>query len=190
MNWNFLIFPIIGAIIGALTNQVAIRMLFRPYKPIMVFGWRLPFTPGVIPAQRRVIAKNIAEVFEENLLSGQDIKEAMTGVQVKKALRSHFNKLFSEFSFLENLMSGLKETLIEYITHSMSDLVEEIIRDGGELHIASRIEEKINGMDIRDLENLVLGISSNHFRYITVFGGILGALIGFTQAVINYYLWN
>ena len=31
----------------------------------------------------------------------------------------------------------------------------------------------------------VLGFSRKQFRYITVFGGILGALIGFLQAILN-----
>ena len=42
MPWNFLLFPVVGAAIGALTNQIAIKMLFRPYREIRVGGVRLP----------------------------------------------------------------------------------------------------------------------------------------------------
>ena len=79
MPWNLLIFPVVGAIIGAVTNQIAIKMLFRPYTPILVFGQRMWFTPGVIPAQREIIASNIAETFEEQLLGGDEIHAALTG---------------------------------------------------------------------------------------------------------------
>ena len=52
VSWQLLLLPLIGAAIGALTNQVAIRMLFRPYAPVRVFGRRLWFTPGVIPSRQ------------------------------------------------------------------------------------------------------------------------------------------
>ena len=68
------VFPLVGAVIGAVTNQIAIRMLFRPFKPILLGNWQLPFTPGVIPRKQGEIAKNIAASFEKNLLSGDDTK--------------------------------------------------------------------------------------------------------------------
>ena len=40
---------IIGAIIGGITNVIAIRMLFHPFKPYYIFKMRIPFTPGLIP---------------------------------------------------------------------------------------------------------------------------------------------
>ena len=44
---------VIGAVIGAATNHLAIKMLFRPYKPYYLFGKQLPFTPGLIPKKKR-----------------------------------------------------------------------------------------------------------------------------------------
>ena len=35
---------IIGAIIGGITNVIAIRMLFHPFKPYYIFKMRIPFT--------------------------------------------------------------------------------------------------------------------------------------------------
>ncbi|MDR0302848.1 MAG: DUF445 family protein, partial [Treponema sp.] len=49
--------PIAGAIIGFVTNVVAIRMLFRPLKEIRFLGARLPFTPGILPKQRQKLAQ-------------------------------------------------------------------------------------------------------------------------------------
>ncbi|MFH7325014.1 DUF445 domain-containing protein [Desulfurivibrio sp. C05AmB] len=48
----YLSLPLIGALIGYLTNHIAIRMLFRPLKPWRIAGVRIPLTPGVIPAAR------------------------------------------------------------------------------------------------------------------------------------------
>ncbi|MBF9299470.1 DUF445 family protein, partial [Staphylococcus schleiferi] len=40
---------ILGAIIGGVTNMIAIKMLFHPFKPYYIFRFRIPFTPGLIP---------------------------------------------------------------------------------------------------------------------------------------------
>ena len=44
--------PILGAIIGYVTNRIAIKMLFRPLTAKHVLGIRVPLTPGVIPRNR------------------------------------------------------------------------------------------------------------------------------------------
>ncbi|MFP4152758.1 MAG: DUF445 family protein [Alkalispirochaeta sp.] len=61
--------PLLGAAIGYLTNSVAIRMLFRPLRPIRILGIRLPFTPGVIPRQRDDLAESIGAMVAEELLT-------------------------------------------------------------------------------------------------------------------------
>ncbi|MCL6616572.1 MAG: DUF445 family protein, partial [Anoxybacillus ayderensis] len=45
----YLLFMIaVGALIGGMTNSLAIKMLFRPYRPMYIAGRRIPFTPGLI----------------------------------------------------------------------------------------------------------------------------------------------
>ena len=41
--------PLIGGVIGYITNDLAIKMLFRPYKAVYIGAWRVPFTPGIVP---------------------------------------------------------------------------------------------------------------------------------------------
>ena len=41
--------PLLGALIGYITNWLAVKMLFRPREAKYLFGHRIPFTPGVIP---------------------------------------------------------------------------------------------------------------------------------------------
>ncbi len=70
--------PILGAFIGYLTNKVAIRMLFRPLKRLHILGLRVPMTPGVIPAKRHELAKNIGEMVGSHLLTSRDIGTALS----------------------------------------------------------------------------------------------------------------
>ena len=61
--------PLLGAIIGYLTNSLAIRMLFRPLRRVEVFGIALPLTPGVIPKQRKELAESIGRMVSQELLT-------------------------------------------------------------------------------------------------------------------------
>ena len=46
---SYLLGPAVGALVGYITNDVAIRLMFKPTHPKYVFGMRIPFTPGLIP---------------------------------------------------------------------------------------------------------------------------------------------
>jgi len=61
--------PLIGAVIGYVTNDIAIKMLFRPLKERRLFGLRVPFTPGILPRQRHRLADNIGRMVERELIT-------------------------------------------------------------------------------------------------------------------------
>lgn len=79
--------PLIGAFIGYLTNDIAIRMLFRPLQPWRIFGIRVPLTPGIIPSKRHQLAENIGAMVGDQLLTAQDIGEAMSAERFQEHLR-------------------------------------------------------------------------------------------------------
>jgi len=76
MDW--ILEPLIGAVIGCFTNFIALKMLFRPYQEVKIFGWRLPFTPGMIPKRKKEVAHAIGRVINDNLLEKDDIAQALT----------------------------------------------------------------------------------------------------------------
>lgn len=78
--------PLIGAVIGYVTNRVAIRMLFRPLYPWKIFGFRVPMTPGVIPAKRHELAGNMGEVVGDHLLTADEIEKALARQAFQKRL--------------------------------------------------------------------------------------------------------
>lgn len=64
---------VIGAFIGAMTNFIAIRMLFRPHQPIFIGKWQLPFTPGLIPKRRDEIAHQLGNIVVDHLLTANGL---------------------------------------------------------------------------------------------------------------------
>ena len=75
--------PLLGAIIGYVTNRIAIKMLFRPLNPKRVLGVRVPLTPGVIPRNRFDLARTIARMVSEQLLSPKALKEQLDSPKLK-----------------------------------------------------------------------------------------------------------
>ena len=66
---SYLLGPLMGGIIGYITNYLAIRMMFRPHQPKHIFGKRIPFTPGIIPKERFRIAEAVGDSISENLMN-------------------------------------------------------------------------------------------------------------------------
>ena len=60
---------VLGAVIGYITNAIAIKMLFRPLSEKRFLGIRIPFTPGIIPKQRYQLSDNIGEMVSNELIT-------------------------------------------------------------------------------------------------------------------------
>ena len=70
---RFLGGPLVGAIIGAFTNYIAIKMLFRPLKEKRIGRLKIPFTPGVIPKHQEELARALSKTVYENFFTNNDI---------------------------------------------------------------------------------------------------------------------
>jgi uncharacterized membrane protein YheB (UPF0754 family) len=73
--WLLFVPPVAGAIIGYFTNDLAIKMLFRPYKPIYIGKRRLPFTPGLIPSNQERLAKKVSDTIMGSLLTPTELQK-------------------------------------------------------------------------------------------------------------------
>jgi uncharacterized membrane protein YheB (UPF0754 family) len=72
--WLYISPPVLGGVIGYFTNDIAIKMLFRPYQAIYVWGRRIPFTPGLIPSNQERLAINIANTIMGSLLTPEELQ--------------------------------------------------------------------------------------------------------------------
>ena len=66
--------PVIGGIIGYITNDLAIKMLFRPYAPIYIGSFRLPFTPGIVPKRLESLAVLLGREVEARFFNADDLE--------------------------------------------------------------------------------------------------------------------
>jgi uncharacterized membrane protein YheB (UPF0754 family) len=72
--WLLLAPPVFGGVIGYFTNDLAIKMLFRPYRPYFLFKRRLPLTPGLIPSNQGRLAQRVADTIMGSLLTPAELE--------------------------------------------------------------------------------------------------------------------
>jgi uncharacterized membrane protein YheB (UPF0754 family) len=73
--WTIALPPVAGAIIGYFTNDIAIKMLFRPYRTIYIFKRRIPFTPGLIPRNQNRLAQRVSDTIMGSLLTPEELQK-------------------------------------------------------------------------------------------------------------------
>lgn len=187
---GWLLPPLVGAVIGGVTNDIAIRMLFRPYAAWRIGGMRVPLTPGLIPRERRQIALAIADTFTEHVLDSDQVLDLLLTEQVRAALR---DKVAGMVDQLGGLL-GANPAMLAMAKGMAGDVllreIEALARSDGPSgdHIRERIRERIDALDVARLEALVLGFSRKQFRAITWFGVLLGGLIGLAQVLLMHLL--
>ncbi len=67
--------PIAGGIIGYFTNDIAIKMLFRPYRALYLGKYQIPFTPGLIPRNQNRLAHKVSDTIMESLLTPEELQK-------------------------------------------------------------------------------------------------------------------
>ncbi|MET4656222.1 uncharacterized membrane protein YheB (UPF0754 family) [Exiguobacterium sp. PvP048] len=153
---------VIGALIGAVTNHLAIRMLFRPLEAKYIGKYRIPFTPGLIPKRRDELAANLGRTVVKHLLTPEGISkrlqqpivyEAITRMiqqEVQKWTRS--TKTIREIAerFVANPEGKLQQQIEQRIDQELESMavaiktarLTEVLGEGG----TTKIKTAIPGM--------------------------------------------
>ena len=111
---SYILAPALGGIIGYITNDIAIRMLFRPHKAKYIMGVHIPFTPGIIPKEKGRIADAIGGVISENLMNKDVLERYLLSDDMVNKVRLSIEE------FIETQKHN-PETVKEFLGHYLSD---------------------------------------------------------------------
>ncbi len=117
MFMQYLSGPVLGAVIGYITNDIAIRMLFRPRKAKYICGIHVPFTPGIIPKEKNRIAGAIGNAISENLMNKEVLERTLLSDEMLGKIRQAVDEFFIT-------QRGNEETLEQFACHYLTS--EEI----------------------------------------------------------------
>lgn len=131
MNLSNLAGPIIGAIIGYGTNWLAIKMLFRPVKPIKIGKLTLPFTPGMIPKRKEKLAVAMGEMVGKNLFTRQDMQTILLSEEVQNSVVDKIKEILNtEDSIKDVLLNLTNEEQYEARREDLKLFISQKVRDG------------------------------------------------------------
>jgi uncharacterized membrane protein YheB (UPF0754 family) len=179
---------VVGALVGYITNVIAVRMLFHPYRPI-----RIPLLnvkiQGLLPSKKDEFAERIGEIAEEYLKTEEFKKELESGLSqaIRKAIETELNdNILRHSPFLASLLTPYISRLAEAIANEVVKVLSWGITDEAlkEMDIKKLISERIKGLSPNDIEEFYKRFAKSELRMIEYAGLILGAVIGPIEAII------
>jgi len=180
----FLLFGGLFALSGAITNQLAIHMLFE----------RVPFLygSGVIPARFDSFKRAIKNLMMEEFFTREQL-EAFFASEEKK-ISGGMLGMFGGESALEGLREPFSEkmkravvgivnsqafndTLQTHLQHS--SLNEDLLTS-----IESVIDTRLNQLTPQMVKTIVQNLIQEHLGWLVVWGGVFGGAIGVLSALL------
>lgn len=133
---SYIIAPLLGGVIGYITNDIAIRMLFRPHKAKYVFGIHIPFTPGIIPKEKGRIAEAVGGVISENLMN----KEVLERYLLSEDMIGKVHSAVEEFIATQQRNN---ETVSQFLGHYLAKEEIDTISQNINQSITKQTYEKL-----------------------------------------------
>lgn len=150
----------VGALIGGLTNELAIRMLFRPYNAKYIGKWRVPFTPGLIPKRHQELAFQMGKLVENYLITPDGIRKMMKEGEVEKEVSKWLQQKLGEW---EDSEATVEEVLQKW-GFSLTDEMEATVKQNVKLFLEKKLSyashatlEEVLPIEIRDRVGIKVG---------------------------------
>ena len=193
-----IVMAIIGGCIGYITNKLAIKLIFRPINPIKIPILNIEIL-GLIPKRKKEIAKNIGDIIQREFISVDEILENIIDENDKARIVTYIKGkvriIIEERAILipspiRQMLQGYIENIVEeefskYINELSKDIV---YKAQDRINIQEIVENKINELDLYELENIILSIAEKELKHIEVLGLILGFLIGIVQGILTIFI--
>ncbi|UZP04334.1 DUF445 family protein [Clostridium botulinum] len=195
---TLLFLTLIGGLIGWVTNILAIKLLFRPIKPIKIPIFNIEII-GLIPKRQKEIAKNIGEVIANELLTVDDLFSEIIKEDDKEDFNEYIkNKIVTIIAEKINFIPApfnmmIKNYIDEIINNELNPIINDIyntiiIKSKEKIDIQKIVEEKINLLDLNKLESIIISVAKKELKHIEILGFILGGLIGIIQSLIILFI--
>lgn len=196
---TILILTIVGGLIGWITNILAIKLLFRPIKPVKIPILNIEIL-GLIPKRKNEIAANIGEVISNELLSMDDIlDQALNNSNgenfnsyITDKIKNIINEKLNIIPMPFRMMAApyIDEILNKEVPNAVDEISVDLLLDKAKenVNIQEIVEEKINQLDLEKLEDIIIKVAKKELKHIEILGLVLGAIIGVLQGVLVIFL--
>ena len=192
MSVAYVLIPLVGGLIGWVTNVLAIRLLFRPFKPLRIGPLVIQ---GLIPKRRSEIADAVAETVANELVDIGGLLQQMSTPELQQELITAVLRivdergkermpLFIPEAIRTMIMDFLRKLITEELTTNLPVFlvgVVDSLRD--KIDIRTMVSERIEAMDLEHIERMTLKLARRELKAIEYLGGVLGFIIGLFQLI-------
>ena len=183
---HFIAPPVVGGVVGYFTNDLAIRMLFRPLKPVYLFGHKLPMTPGMIPKNKERLAAGIGDMVSGKLMSSDVLAETLLSPEMLDKVRGKVTDFVAKqrqnntpismalaqligADTVTSVVDTVKSSVDQRIAEKMSDpslsefVTQSIMKSINEQLSSNKFVEFLGGFAVKalDVEGKVRNMVSN-----------------------------
>lgn len=198
---TILMYAAAGAVIGYVTNVIAVKLLFYPQKPIKIGPFRIQ---GLIPARIEDLGERFTNILSKDLtrrILVEALREALSKGLVRDIIEESINKKLREtLARIHPAIPVLIDT--RGFARQIASLVEQVIVEGNNerevARIANQIVDKIDlakharraleNIDSRELESMFREIAGKELRFVEISGALLGSLIGAVNGILALLL--
>jgi uncharacterized membrane protein YheB (UPF0754 family) len=184
--------PIVSALIGWITNYLAVKMIFRPRRPVHILGFEIM---GLIPKRKSDLARKIGETVETELLSHKDIHAAVSTEgfhnHLLDVIMGKIDQLLAKVMGGNPLVAmmlsgeaagGIRQMLREELGKVLPGVLEELFEKMEEkINFKDIVREKVESFDLSKLESIIYAIAAKELKAIEILGGVLGFVVGLAQ---------
>lgn len=199
MDLELWLLPPVAALVGWGTNRLAISLLFRPRAP-----WRFPGTgwqlQGLLPRRREELARLLGQVVERELFSGGDVLNTLENLDWQESVLTDLEEVASrrmEERLPRVLPGSVRRAAARYLGREVRGEAREVFSEmvatwGRRLDasnsVSARVEDRLQSLDLGELENLVLRVAGRELRHIEILGGVVGLAVGLLQVLALWLL--
>jgi uncharacterized membrane-anchored protein YjiN (DUF445 family) len=124
----------------------------------------------------------------ENFLMDGRVKKTLTNAAAGSfsgMIAGQDQKIGSFFNVNENNKKELDNFLFKKLTDAADGQIENILAS---INVKTLVSERIDSLDMLRVERIILDVMADQFKWINIFGGILGFLIGAFQSAFSLLL--
>ncbi|MBI3073712.1 MAG: DUF445 family protein [Deltaproteobacteria bacterium] len=190
---TFVTFTLVCAFVGWITNVLAVKMIFRPYKPWRFAGLAYQ---GVLPKHQRHFAEELANVITRDFMTTGEMVSHLRADKLIANARPILDRLTERF--LDDVRAALPEERRAFLQPAMIDAARVAVlaeiekeleallgelrtRADGLVDLNTFVADRFFAIGPKRLEAVIYAVSRNELFAIEYFGGIFGAVLGAVQ---------
>ncbi|CAM9203879.1 unnamed protein product [Ascophyllum nodosum] len=183
------ILPAGGAVVGYLTNWLAIKLIFEPVDPIKVGPFVLQ---GLFLKRQNEVAADFAEFFANNVLTSQKLWRSMLDGSRAEAFRELVTGRVVPFVSRASAVAGanLDPVMVKSLAARAVDKLRDhvhVLHDYTDQRLALKeiMTVRMQKMSTRTFEGVLHPVFQEEEFTLIIAGAILGAFAGFLQMLLS-----